>query len=61
MRDLWTGLALVLVVEGILYALFPLGMKRMAARMILLPPQTLRGAGLLIAAIGVAIVWVLRR
>ena len=45
MRDLWTGLALVLVVEGILYALFPQGMKRVAARTILLPPQTLRGGG----------------
>jgi uncharacterized protein YjeT (DUF2065 family) len=61
MRDLWTGLALVLVIEGILYALFPQGMKRMAARMILLPPQTLRLTGLLVAVIGVAIVWVLRR
>jgi uncharacterized protein YjeT (DUF2065 family) len=61
MRDLWTGLALVLVVEGILYALFPAGMKRMAAQTILVPPQILRGAGLLIAVIGVAIVWLLRR
>jgi uncharacterized protein len=61
MRDLWTGLALVLVVEGILYALFPQAMKRVAARTILVPPQTLRGAGLLVAAIGVAIIWVLRR
>ena len=61
MRDLWTGLALVLVVEGIVYALFPLAMKRVAARTILVPPQTLRGVGLLVAAIGVAIIWVLRR
>jgi hypothetical protein len=61
MRDLWTGLALVLVVEGILYALFPQGMKRAAARTILVPPQTLRGVGLLVAAIGVAIIWLLRR
>jgi uncharacterized protein len=61
MRDLWTGLALVFVIEGILYALLPLGMKRAAARMILLPPQTLRGVGLLVAVLGVAIVWMLRR
>ena len=61
MSDLIVGLGLVLVIEGILYALFPQGMKRLAARMILLPPQTLRGAGLLVAVIGVAIVWVLRR
>ena len=61
MRDLWTGLALVLVVEGVLYALFPQGMKRVAARTVLVPAQMLRGAGLLAAAVGVAIVWLLRR
>jgi len=61
MRDLWTGLALVLVVEGILYALFPDAMKRVAARTVQVSPQILRGAGLLVAAIGVVIVWLLRR
>lgn len=61
MRDLSTGLALVLVVEGILYALFPEGMKRVAARTMLVPPRMLRGAGLLAAAVGVVIVWLLRR
>ena len=61
MQDLGTGLALVLVVEGILYALFPQGMKRVAAHTILVSPQTLRGAGLLAAVAGVAIVWLLRR
>ena len=47
MRDLSTGLALVLVIEGILYALFPEGMKRVAARAMLVPPQILRASGLL--------------
>ena len=61
MRDLSTGLALVLVIEGILYALFPEGMKRAAARAMLVSPQMLRAAGLLAAAFGVAIVWLLRR
>jgi uncharacterized protein len=61
MRDLWTGLALVFVVEGILYALFPDGMKRVAARTVQVPPQILRGAGLMAAAIGVVVVWLLRR
>jgi uncharacterized protein len=60
MRDLWTGLALVLVIEGILYALFPEGMKRVAAHAVAVPPQILRGSGLLAAAIGVVIVWLLR-
>ncbi len=61
MRDLWTGLALVLVVEGILYARFPDGRTRVAARTVQVPPQILRGAGLMVAAIGVVVVWLLRR
>ena len=61
MRDLSTGLALVLVIEGILYALFPDGMKRAAARVMPVPSQMLRAAGLLAATLGVAIVWLLRR
>ena len=61
MRDLGTGLALVLVIEGILYALFPEGMKHLAQRAMQVPPQIIRASGLLAATIGVAIVWLLRR
>jgi uncharacterized protein YjeT (DUF2065 family) len=61
MRDLWTALALVLVVEGALYALFPEGMKWAAARALLVPPQALRLAGLGAACVGVALVWLVRR
>ena len=61
MRDLGTALALVLVIEGILHALFPDGMKRIAARSVLVPPQALRAAGLFAACIGVLLVWLLRR
>ena len=61
MRDLGTALALVLVIEGILYALFPDAMKRLTARAMRVPPHVLRAAGLLSAAIGVAIVWLMRR
>ena len=61
MRDLGTGLALVLVIEGVLYALFPEVMKRLAQRAMLPQPQTLRAAGLLAASVGVVIVWLLRR
>ena len=60
MRDLATGLALVLVIEGLLYAAFPDGMKHIAARAITVPPQLLRASGLLAAAFGVVIVWLLR-
>jgi uncharacterized protein YjeT (DUF2065 family) len=61
MRDLWTALALVLVIEGVLYALLPEAMKRVAARALTVPPQTLRAAGLFAACIGVVLVWLLRR
>ncbi len=60
MRDLGTGIALVLVIEGILYALFPEGMKRAAARALAMPAQALRTAGWLVATIGVLLVWLLR-
>ena len=61
MTDLWTGVALALVIEGALYALFPDGMRRAAARALLVPPQALRLAGLTAACVGVALVWLIRR
>jgi uncharacterized protein YjeT (DUF2065 family) len=61
MRDLLTALALVLVIEGALCALFPEGIKRAAARALLGPPQALRLAGLAVACFGVFLVWLVRR
>ncbi|MBV8334842.1 MAG: DUF2065 domain-containing protein [Alphaproteobacteria bacterium] len=61
MSDLWTAVALVLVIEGTLYALFPEGMKRATARALLLPSQALRLAGLAAACLGVVLVWLVRR
>ncbi|MBV8888533.1 MAG: DUF2065 domain-containing protein [Alphaproteobacteria bacterium] len=60
MRDLFTSLALVLVMEGILYALFPDAMKRMAARAQSVPVPTLRFTGLAAACLGVVLVWLIR-
>jgi uncharacterized protein len=61
MKDLWTALALVLVIEGILYALFPDGMKRMGAQMLAVPAPVLRAVGLAAACLGVGAVWLMRR
>ncbi len=61
MKDLVTALALVLVIEGALYALFPTGMKRMMAEVMRVPDPVLRNAGLLAAVVGVAIVWFIQR
>ena len=60
MRDLATALALVLVIEGILYALLPERMRRVAVRAATVPEQTLRSAGLAAACIGVMLGWLLR-
>jgi uncharacterized protein YjeT (DUF2065 family) len=61
MRDLLTALALILVIEGIVYALLPEWMKRLAARATTTPAQALRLGGLAAACLGVILVWALRR
>ena len=58
--DLITALALVLVIEGALYALFPDAMKRAVLTIADLPASILRNAGLVAAVVGVAIVWLIR-
>jgi len=60
MRDFATALALVFVIEGILYSAFPDGMKRMVAQVMILPASALRLTGLLAACLGVAAVWLIR-
>jgi uncharacterized protein YjeT (DUF2065 family) len=59
--DLGTAVALVLVIEGALYALFPGAMKRLAGAMQALPEEWLRRVGLAAACLGVAAVWLIRR
>ena len=58
--DLITALALVLVIEGALYALFPDAMKRAVMSIADMPATILRNAGLIAAAVGVTIVWLIR-
>ncbi len=60
MTDLLVALGLVMVIEGLLYALFPEGMKRMMQQLLTLPSEQVRSAGLVFAVIGVGIVWLLR-
>ncbi len=60
MLDFLTALALVLVIEGALYALFPDGMKRMIEQVLDMPPSILRSAGLVAACTGVFFLWLIR-
>lgn len=60
MDDLLTALALVLVIEGGLYALFPDGMRRMMVQMQEIPESRLRIIGVIGAVVGVVAVWLLR-
>ena len=60
MDDFLTAIALVLVIEGGLYALFPGGMRRMMAQMQTIPESRLRVLGLVGAVAGVFGVWLLR-
>jgi uncharacterized protein YjeT (DUF2065 family) len=58
--DLATALGLVLVIEGLLLALFPDGLKRMIAEIMTKPSQSLRVGGVVSAAIGVGVIWLVR-
>ena len=60
MADLWTALALVLVIEGVIYAAFPGPMKRAVASVLALPDNVLRTTGLIVAAVGLLLVWLIR-
>lgn len=59
--SLWTAIGLVLVIEGLTYALVPGKMKQMMASMQSLSDETLRIAGTTILAFGVIVVYVAHR
>tara|TARA_E500000331_G_scaffold306848_1_gene311400 strand:- start:207 stop:395 length:189 start_codon:yes stop_codon:yes gene_type:complete len=58
--ELILAIALILVIEGGLYAIFPDGMRRMALQIERLSPSALRSAGLLAATVGVGIIWLFK-
>lgn len=60
MTDLLTALALMVALEGVLYALFPGAMQAMMRVAIAQPPSSLRLAGVLAATIGVLLTWWIR-
>ncbi len=60
MTDLFTALALVLVIEGLFLALFPHRLRQILAMMEQVPPESLRVGGVIAATLGVLLVWLLR-
>jgi len=58
--DLFTALALVLVIEGLFLALFPHRLRQIVVMMEQMPPEALRLGGLAAATLGVLLVWLLR-
>ncbi len=60
MNDLLVGLALALVIEGLLWALAPQMGTRLLEMISQTPENTVRMAGAIATAIGVLIVWLVR-
>lgn len=54
------AIGLLLVVEGALYALFPVQMKRMMMLALSQPADALRVGGLGAATVGVGIIWLMK-
>ena len=60
MADLIVAIGLVLVIEGLLYAVAPTTARRLAEMARDVPPDRLRIVGVIAVAIGVVIVWLVR-
>ncbi|MCT4555617.1 MAG: DUF2065 domain-containing protein [Pelagimonas sp.] len=58
--DIITGIALVLIIEGLVYALAPSFVERMLEALRDMPPEARRLTGLLSALGGVVLLWLLR-
>ena len=56
-----TACALVLVIEGLLYAVLPDTMRRAMLEALKQPSSTIRPVGVAAAATGVGLIWLLRR
>ena len=60
MSDFLTGIAFFLIIEGLVYALAPSALRRMAEMVPKIPENQLRASGLLAVVLGVAMVWLIR-
>ena len=60
MSDLLTALALVLVIEGLVLAVFADRLEVLLTTLSEVPPEVLRVAGLVCAVLGLFAVWLIR-
>ena len=61
MKEFGIAIGLLLVIEGLLYAMFPSAMKSMLNTMKDLPITKLRFGGLIFALLGFIIVWYIKK
>ena len=55
-----TAFGLFLIIEGLLYALFPNTMKAMIGKMLNSSNETLKWTGIISAVIGLIIIWLVK-
>ena len=60
MTDFLAALGLVLVLEGLLYAAFPVAIMKMLESLKEIPISRLRISGLVVMGVGVMVVWLVR-
>jgi len=58
--DILTGIALVLVIEGLVYALAPSLIERLLEALREMPIETRRNLGLMTFATGIILLWMVR-
>jgi len=61
MKEFGIAIGLLLVIEGLLYAMFPSAMKSMLNTMKDFPTPKLRSGGLIFALLGFIIVWYIKK
>jgi uncharacterized protein YjeT (DUF2065 family) len=60
MADFLVAIGLVFVIEGLIFAAFPLSAKKAVAAVLETPDATLRIIGIVSAVFGVILVWLMR-
>ena len=59
--ELLTAIALIFVIEGLIYALFPDRIKQMMAIALATDPRSLRGFGLGMVVVGAVLIWIIQQ